>query len=210
MKTEVKYDSLRMAFDVFSEPLKCENFAVELHLAIRRNLKVLQDCQYKNAPQRSKAFILCLSEHEMSVFGCNPVQRYAKFGILFEVTKEGKTYCCKKLKNKDTALTLLALHHRKPLNFAIEYKFYEYIPNVFMYEKVKYGPLQYEDAVKCLHDLLTKLKVVCESLAYQSICHNDIRIPNICFNEQFEIVLIDFDKATLNKGNSSIDLSIFA
>lgn len=36
-----------------------------------------------------------------------------------------------------------------------------------MYEKVKYGPLQYEDAVKCLHDLLTKLKVVCESLEGQ-------------------------------------------
>lgn len=68
-----------MAFDVFSETLKCENFAVELHLAIRRNLKVLQDYQYKKAPQHSKAFILCLSECEMSVFGCNPVQRYVKF-----------------------------------------------------------------------------------------------------------------------------------
>ena len=205
VKTEVKYRLLKMAIDVFSEPLRSENFAVELHLAIKRNLKVLQDCQYKNAPQCSKAFILCLSEREMSVFGCNPVQRYAKFGLLFG---EGKTYCCTKPKYENTLSTLLALHHRKPLDFSIEYKFHQEVPNVFTYEKVKYGPLQYKDAVKCLYDLLTKLKVVCESLACQSICHNDIRIPNICFNEPFEIVLIDFDKTTLSEGNSFMDLSV--
>ena len=217
VKTEVKYDSQLMAFDVSSKPIKCENFAHELYSAISRNHKVLQDCQFKKPTQHSKELILCLSEDEMGRFGSNPVQKYAKYGILFEVTKEGKTYCCKKPKYNDTLSTLttlalepalLALHHQN-LNFAIKYK-YEYIPKVFMYEKVKFGPLPYKDAVSCLHDLLTKLKAVCESLSSLLICHNDVRVPNICFNEKFEIVLIDFDKATLNKGNCFQDLSIFA
>ena len=40
--------------------------------------------------------------------------------------------------------------------------------------------------------------------------NNDVRIPNICFNESLEIVLIDFDKASLDRRDVNGNLAVFA
>ena len=116
------------------------------------------------------------------MFGENPVQQYALCGALFEVQKEGKTFCVKKPKYKSTALTLQNLYYC-PLDIPclINYEEYHRAQYAFIYKKVMHGPLKYEDAIRCLYDLLTKLKAVCLLLAQNFVKHNEVRVPNIIF-----------------------------
>ena len=64
---------------------------------------------------------------------------------------------------------------------------------VYDYKKVKYGPLTRKDAISCLISLVQTIKQALDELHRASLSHNDLRLPNICFNEDYEAVLIDLD-----------------
>jgi len=61
------------------------------------------------------------------------------------------------------------------------------------YQKVKYDPLTFNDAEKCLNDLFKKVYEAIIKLIEEEILHGDLRLPNICFDEEFKVVFIDFD-----------------
>ena len=60
VKTDVKYDSERMAFEVLSKPIKLIDFATELQQVITTHLKVLSACRHIPLVRHYKKFILCL------------------------------------------------------------------------------------------------------------------------------------------------------
>ena len=71
---------------------------------------------------------------------------------------------------------------------------------MLQYRKVKYDPLSYTEANKCLLDLLRKVhKVIDNFITNDRLGHGDLRLPNICFNNHFDVVLIDLDFAKRSK-----------
>lgn len=64
----------------------------------------------------------------------------------------------------------------------------------YCYAAVKYSPLSRLDAIKCLQDLVKGLKVALDELHALKMSHNDVRLPNICFNSNFDPVFIDVDR----------------
>lgn len=63
------------------------------------------------------------------------------------------------------------------------------------YEYFKNGPLQVGQAIQCLQGLVKGIKVALDALHAIDLSHNDVRLPNVCFNDKFEPVLIDLDRA---------------
>lgn len=74
---------------------------------------------------------------------------------------------------------------------------------VFKYPKVRYNPLEVEDARKVLRTLSEKIKDALSGLHEFGIIHNDVRLPNICFDDDFNAVLIDLDRASAD-GSSDL------
>ena len=65
-------------------------------------------------------------------------------------------------------------------------------PFIFMYDMVHFGPLKREDAT--LKTLVKKVKFALDELHSYGYSHNDVRLPNIVFSENYEAVLIDLDR----------------
>ena len=77
----------------------------------------------------------------------------------------------------------------KTINVDIHFLFYKYA-------KVKFSPLNVKDASKCLNDLVKSIKAALDELHALGFAHNDIRLPNICFDGEYQAILIDIDWIT--------------
>ena len=66
----------------------------------------------------------------------------------------------------------------------------------FKYERVHYDPLTVEEAKKCLQHFFGEVRSVSGQLhdTYK-LAHRDIRLDNICFNQQFKPILLDLDRS---------------
>ena len=65
--------------------------------------------------------------------------------------------------------------------------------HLFFYPKVAYCPLTPEKAGQCLEELITKIEVALNQLHSFGFSHNDVRLPNVCFDNDYNAVLIDID-----------------
>ena len=192
VEIEVRYNQSSMAFDVSCKPMQHHEFCCKLKNAVTKNYEVFKKCQKSTC---KKEYLLALSQQEMEYFGENPKQYKTRFGVLFEAKgSTGEIFCFKKLKWRSDKSNLLTLMDQKVTSrHIINYEQCNAAKQVFRYKKVKYDPLSYQDAEKCLYELLQGLLKVCGVLSNKGILHNDVRVPNICFNEEYELVLIDFD-----------------
>ena len=69
------------------------------------------------------------------------------------------------------------------------------VKDMVKYTKVKYDPLTYKEAKECLHELICKVVNVSLQLNKEGIQHKDLRLPNICFDENYNLILIDLDRS---------------
>ena len=60
---------------------------------------------------------------------------------------------------------------------------------------MKYDPLTDEEAHRCLKGLMSNLHVAIEAYHSDSWAYVDIRLENVCFNLNFQPVLIDLDRS---------------
>ena len=65
---------------------------------------------------------------------------------------------------------------------------------LFKYPMVHFNPLKDKEASQCLRTLVEKVKVALDELHSYGFSHNDVRVANIAFNENYEAVLIDLDR----------------
>ena len=65
----------------------------------------------------------------------------------------------------------------------------------YRYPGAKYGKLKREEALSCLQELVRGIFRALDEVHKLGLSHNDIRLPNVCFNDKFEVVLIDFERA---------------
>ena len=69
---------------------------------------------------------------------------------------------------------------------------------IFRYPRVYFSPLSKDEAKKCLKGFVTQLMVALEEFHQTlKLAHNDIRLPNICFNSNYEAVIIDVDNCAI-------------
>ena len=68
---------------------------------------------------------------------------------------------------------------------------------VLSYKRVKYDPLTIIEAKSCLESLLKKVSTAMNRMHQCGIAHNDVCLPNVCFNTEFKAVFTDVDRATL-------------
>ena len=80
-----------------------------------------------------------------------------------------------------------------PINFL---NFPNYSANIFKFQKQAFAPLSKTEAKDCLVDLVDQIIPVLSNF-HQNFnhAHNDVRLPNICFDENGTVRLIDFDFA---------------
>ena len=68
---------------------------------------------------------------------------------------------------------------------------------VYRYQIVDHSPMTVEEAHKCLYYLVIGIHKALSQLHSFGLCHNDVRLPNLCFNSSYEVVLIDLDRCAL-------------
>lgn len=75
---------------------------------------------------------------------------------------------------------------------------YEFIPDIngYRYPAAKYDPLTIDEAKQCLGDLVQLTIEALECIHNIWILHLDVRLENICFDSEYNIKLIDFDRCT--------------
>ena len=212
VKVNLKFDSSLMAFTVKLKFLQCSDFPAELQSAIRSNLTVLT--KYKRSTVFYKEFLICLSKDDMKHFGANPVQCKCNSGLLLEAGSKQNMFCLKKpiftsrFCKVSSFVSFKPIIPSKLLRHVLDYEV-DHSKKLFQYRKVTHNPLSYLEAEKCLHALLFQVHKICEMLFENSFLHSDIRLPNICFDSDFNIVLIDFDDVEFTR-NLRLELSIFA
>ena len=57
-----------------------------------------------------------------------------------------------------------------------------------------YSPLSVSEAKYCLWSLIAGIREALDELHSFGLSHNDVRLPNICFNSSYQVVLIDMDR----------------
>ena len=94
-------------------------------------------------------------------------------------------------------LTLVPQDHHP--HFIVPERYANDLPSVFKYRYLPFSPLKRDQASKCLHNLVKGIDAALEALHECGLAHNDVRLPNVCFNERFQPVLIDLDRCSKSK-----------
>lgn len=68
---------------------------------------------------------------------------------------------------------------------------------ILYYDKVPYDPLSIQDAKSCLVNLIELIKEALDEIHGDGYVHYDVRLPNICFSQNFQAVLIDLETVNL-------------
>ena len=71
-----------------------------------------------------------------------------------------------------------------------------------------YDPLTTEKAYMCLRDLVENMHLALEAYHGAGLAHLDVRLENVCFNENFQPVLIDLDRSC--RLSYTVDTDCFA
>ena len=170
------------------DPLK---FPEQLSKAIQNNLKMLNTCQKYCINEDAENFVVSLSDEELSVFGSNPKQCASAYAVLCEAENHNVVECFKKPVLNSSILQLQYI--TAPSKYRIHYECHDRFKKIFKYRKVKYDHLTYKEAKECLHDLLGKVVLTSQQVNKEGIVYHDLRLPNMCFDEKYNLILIDLD-----------------
>ena len=160
----------------------------------------------KSAPSPSLnqelRFLVPLSHEELGLFGDgangSPVQLRSRASIL---VRHGMDYfkspAMLEEDNKLKRLILKVIPRALP---TIKLQLVEVEDmDYYKYRGIPNDPLTHPEAQSCLYDLVPKLVQVIKSFHQNGWAHQDIRLENICFDEDCMPVFIDLDRCTLSE-----------
>ena len=187
IQVEVALKGLR--FEYFLTPLK----KIEVRNAV---LKVLQNIKLPSGLERDIAlsrYPFRLTEKELKTFPGGSVSQVPSARSI--LLKSEKHFFKHPLSIQEMrTLDKIERSGLKSDN-VISLMYYETsIDDFFRYDRVTYDPLSRSEAACCLHDLVLKIKQALQSLHSLGWTHQDVRLPNICFSENFDAVFIDLDR----------------
>ena len=74
------------------------------------------------------------------------------------------------------------------------------IRDVMVFDALKYQPLERDQAKRCLKELVCKIgRVLIDVHTTFEMAHLDVRLPNICFDDNYQPILIDPDRMCRSK-----------
>lgn len=106
-----------------------------------------------------------------------------------------KSYFIKKplLRSSLLQLQTISVENEECKTWRVHYRQCSKNSSFVSYEKVLHDPMMYKEASKCLYDLIIKVVDIIKKLAKEGICHNDARLANICFDDNYVPKFIDLD-----------------
>ena len=189
IKVTVKWQKLRFRYAL--QRLQDIQQAVGEVQAVLRH----QRSAVPTLPKEIKPQLMLLSQDELNGLSSDaPVQLPSQRNIVVADAK----YIYKVLCEVESERNLALLYVQRglagqPKHFVLPCPFQQ--DTLFKYEKVHNSPLEVKDASKVLQTLAEKIKAALDELHEQGFMHCAVRLPNICFNEQLDAVLIDVDRA---------------
>jgi len=203
------FDYREVVFRYSVQCLSVSDIKTKLQNAVRANRILLRGSNDYPMHPNSEKYSIYLTQQQVDSIAISMDRGYSNFqqaqcknGVFLM----NESYCLKKPLYKTSNAALLHLcNHSDNLPF-IRYTQLSF--GFFSYRKVRYGPLLDVAAISCCEDLVRKMKGVFDSLECHNICHGDVRLPNICFNDDFSPVLIDFDFCVFHSDKET-DLQIF-
>ena len=137
-------------------------------------------------------YILWLTDEERGQWGYNLHNVKSGYGILLM----NNDICLKKPISSNSFEKLAYISRFQRHEKADYMPTYSIVAKFVKYDKICHDPLTYEEARRCCYELVIKIYKVTQSIHNAGYMHNDLQLPNICFNLHFEPILIDFDFAT--------------
>ena len=186
--------------------LKIDEISAVLTAAVQSNKRVCQNLT--DQPQLD--CILWLTAEERQIWGTNLRNAKSNFGIL--LMNDGT--CLKRPIFTESFSMLYSIAElrtcgKRPPHMPI---YSVPIPRVFIkYNKIKHSPLSYEEGRRCSCELVKKMNRVIQSIHTAGYMHRDLRLANICFNLNFDPILIGFDLSTIYiQNDDDADMRKFA
>ncbi len=191
IEIEVKWDN----FYIFTNLKRFPN----LEDGLKRLKEVaLKQCDHP-ALERPEENMMTLSPTDLNAFGVG----YEQMSSATHIVVTNKQNVIKLLYCDSEASCIKDLIHNVEFKALSMQRFTLNVdpePEGYVYTYFPYGSLKRIDAKKCLKELLAKIADELLKLRRMNISHNDVRLENICFDEQFKPCLIDFDRCcTLHK-----------
>ena len=142
-------------------------------------------------------YAVVLSNSELGrIFGDGAIQKHSRSSTLVYVPRQALWY---KYSYGGTTIydeIMQLIPDRNLLSYIVNFEFVRIENLKFLrYKAVPHDPLTVEEASLCLHDLLKGLAQAIQEFHQHGFVHQDIRLENVCFNEQYEPVLIDLDRS---------------
>ena len=167
----------------------------DIELVLNQNIDNLPYLPHLSAVNGE--YLTILSSEELAEFGRDARQIMSKFHVMVESNE--KVY---KVITERAELEIYSklLRLQRRVNLPLPKCFV--VPafshrNVVYYDRLPYGPLEEAQALKYLRTLTKKVRTALEELHEFGFGHGDVRLPNVCFNSNFDAVLIDMERCTL-------------
>ena len=206
VQVAMHFDSVEVVFRYSVQCLSVSDIKAKLQNAERANRLVLSGSNDYLMDPNSEKHSIYLTQQQVNSIATSMNREYSNFQLAqchYGVLLMNDRCCLKKPLYKASITALACLS-----NLGDDFPFIRYRPlpfGFFSYQKVRYGPLSHVAAISCGEDLVRKMKGVFDSLERHNICHGDVCLPNICFNEDLSPVLIDF----VVEPNKERDIEIF-
>ncbi len=158
------------------------------------NFNRIRLTDFKNTPKYD--YYVVLTERELQFFGNVMKDTVLQLKSRQSVLLKGAQVCYKFPVRVSTSAALLIVSQALLGGFAIELTKHSDQYKCFSYEYVSRNPLVEDEVELCLGDFVCKVAQQILALHQCEFAHLDLRIDNICFNDNFEPILIDLDRAT--------------
>ena len=217
VKLSMQYLPDLVQFQYSFRCLQIYEISAQLKIAVKANKAMCQnvtdEMRLNRIHEARLDCILWLTAEERQKWGFNLRNAKSGFGILLM----NNDVCLKKpiFTELFNTLSFIAELHkwgktteRMPVYNCVVYP----NPRVFIqYNKITHKPLSYEEGRRCSCELVMKVTEAIEKIHFAGYMHKDLRLANICFDSNFDPILIGFDLSTIYKQSDvDVDMEKFA
>lgn len=197
VKVDVKFDLFTFKFLYTLSHISKGKVREEVIDIFKKNLASFKRIRRVKEIESSKDYYIQLSEEELGHFGSklneeNVCQLKSVQSILLK--GHCTMYKFPVLLSDSTTLLMMSLFIKNPAGNVIELN-EETVYDCYNYTYIPWQPLSEEETQSCLGDFVSRVSQKIEFLHAQQVAHLDIRINNICFNNDCEPILIDLDRS---------------
>ena len=188
VRVKVTWETKMMGFVYDLEPLQVQVVRTALEDALRINES---QAPPKYQEDMHEMYVVRLSTRDLEVFGDKAIQVPSNSSILVE-TKE----MYYKMPISPHTRTLYRYlwkqsEHAVRLDFEPEL---QVLVDIIKSPKQPHYPMDRDEARDCLCDLVRRVAIAISDLHRLGWAHQDIRLDNICFTNEYQPILIDLDR----------------